>query len=502
MTDAQIPNRGHLVLVPGFAGFDALGQLHYYAGVVSCFQAWNGWDDPNKRQRSLTLQFFDNFPTGGVALRGRRLLVYLASRIARGEIAPADTIALIGHSTGALDIRWVLKTLAASPHGQIEVPGALPVRHGDILSKLRHVVFLSAPQFGTNLADAFCSLEDMIQNAVKDASLLVQLNREPVATVRRLLDRLVRFTKSDLVLSLSDALNESDEGRSREKSTRADAREARAQLALWLDHMSKDFDAIRDLRSYGPHTEGSQSPAHASAAERKVELEAFVAYDITTLSYVTRAPKAPPGHELTGVRRRIANAVPGLNLAASALTSVGELLWWLPQVSVPAVGVSTVLAVTLPVAIQLLHRFPRSVFDLFYNLNAQELGPFSHVVESCSAQLAPAATDLFVDHTVNIARASIADSDNDGVVNTLSMLWPYDPEHPERHRHFFVPADHADIIGHYARRPERLPRSLLHGDRRSRYYSYDIFPSGSGFDEVKFTIVWEHLFESCAQALL
>jgi len=502
MTDAQIPNRGHLILVPGFAGFDALGQLDYYAGVLERFQAWNGWDDPNKRRRPLTLSFFDSFPTGGVALRAQRLLVYLASRVARGEIAEADTVALIGHSTGALDIRSVIKTLIASPHGQIEVPGALPVRHGDILSKLRHVVFLSAPHFGTNLADAFCSLEDMIQNAVKDASLLVQLNREPVATLRRLLDRMVRFTKSDLVLSLSDALNESDEGRSSDKLKRADAREARSQLSLWLEHMSKDFDAIRDLRSYGPHTQGSLSPAHTSAAERKVELDGFVAYDITTLSYVTRAPQAPPGQELTGVRRRIAKVVPGLNWAASALTTVGELLWWLPQVSVPAVGVSTVLALTLPVAIQLLHRFPRSAFDLFYNFNAAEQGPFSHVVQRCSAQLAPAAVDLFVDHTVNIARASIAGADNDGVVNTLSMLWPHDPDHPERHRHFLVPADHADIIGHYARRPERLPRTLLHGDARSQYYSYDIFPSGSEFDEVKFTIVWEHLFESCAQALL
>jgi hypothetical protein len=30
--------RFHIVLIPGFAGFDALGQLEYYSGITPLFQ--------------------------------------------------------------------------------------------------------------------------------------------------------------------------------------------------------------------------------------------------------------------------------------------------------------------------------------------------------------------------------------------------------------------------------------------------------------------------------
>ena len=32
--------RCHIVLVPGFGGFDALGQVEYYAGITRLFQQW------------------------------------------------------------------------------------------------------------------------------------------------------------------------------------------------------------------------------------------------------------------------------------------------------------------------------------------------------------------------------------------------------------------------------------------------------------------------------
>ena len=48
MTTTQPPvppphaKRYHLVLVPGFVGFDALGQLVYYAGVTEAFGLTGG----------------------------------------------------------------------------------------------------------------------------------------------------------------------------------------------------------------------------------------------------------------------------------------------------------------------------------------------------------------------------------------------------------------------------------------------------------------------------
>src|ERR1017187_7234056 len=128
-TVRRSPPRHHIVLVPGFAGFDALGQLEYYAGVTPQFRDWQA--------------------------RAWRLRNYLAKRILRGEIAPGDTLALVGHSTGGLDIRRLICDLADEPSQHLWFDGVRDpdVTPREILRMIHHVVFLSVPQWGTNLAD-------------------------------------------------------------------------------------------------------------------------------------------------------------------------------------------------------------------------------------------------------------------------------------------------------------------------------------------------------------
>ncbi|HUI44237.1 MAG TPA: hypothetical protein VL523_19905, partial [Terriglobia bacterium] len=92
--------RCHIVLIPGFAGFDALGQLEYYSGVTPLFQAWQAGNE--------VLHYFDNLPTAAVVTRATRLRSYLAKRMARGEVLAGDDVVLLGHSTGGLDIRRLL----------------------------------------------------------------------------------------------------------------------------------------------------------------------------------------------------------------------------------------------------------------------------------------------------------------------------------------------------------------------------------------------------------
>jgi triacylglycerol esterase/lipase EstA (alpha/beta hydrolase family) len=87
--------RFHIVLIPGFAGFDALGQLEYYGRVTPLFQ--------RLQIKDLVLHYFDNLPTASVTTRASRLQSYLAKRIARGEISDGDEVTLVGHSTGGLD---------------------------------------------------------------------------------------------------------------------------------------------------------------------------------------------------------------------------------------------------------------------------------------------------------------------------------------------------------------------------------------------------------------
>ncbi len=82
--------RCHIVLVPGFGGFDALGRVEYYAGITRLFQNWK------KAHGSLpvVLHYFDNLPTAAVVTRATRLRNYLAKRMARSEILESDKIVL------------------------------------------------------------------------------------------------------------------------------------------------------------------------------------------------------------------------------------------------------------------------------------------------------------------------------------------------------------------------------------------------------------------------
>lgn len=111
--------RVHIVLIPGFAGFDALGQLEYYAGVTPQFQLWK--KSGASSRTGVALHYFDNFPTAAVRTRAARLRNYLATRFARGEFVRGDRIALVGHSTGGLDIRCLL--LGAEQIAEANVSG-------------------------------------------------------------------------------------------------------------------------------------------------------------------------------------------------------------------------------------------------------------------------------------------------------------------------------------------------------------------------------------------
>jgi triacylglycerol lipase len=57
--------RTHVVLIPGFGGFDALGQLEYYGGLTELFGT--------VRADNEVLHYFDNFPTAAVVTRAQRL---------------------------------------------------------------------------------------------------------------------------------------------------------------------------------------------------------------------------------------------------------------------------------------------------------------------------------------------------------------------------------------------------------------------------------------------
>ena len=132
----------HVILVPGFGAFDALGQVEYYSGITSVYNNWN------RNHLPVTLHDFRNLPSAAVSTRAIKLLRYLGKRIARGEILEDDAIVLVGHSTGGLDIRQLVCDLHKRENKRVHIDSGYVVTSRQIRDRLKGVVFLSVPPLG------------------------------------------------------------------------------------------------------------------------------------------------------------------------------------------------------------------------------------------------------------------------------------------------------------------------------------------------------------------
>lgn len=467
--------RLHVVLVPGFAGFDALGQLEYYAGVTDAYRRW--LDKTMKsRRRAVVLHYFDNLPTAAVATRADRLRAYLAKRIARGEFQPEDNIALVGHSTGGLDIRRMLFASETSRQERVlhldggdrspktagrlrgAVNTSVEVRQSDILQVVDCLVFLSVPQWGTNIAD-WTRNHGLLQRAVvEELHGVVELARRPRID-KALTDMLGKVSHlahdPDLALAAEDALREATAPRT-PVGPRADAQQAGSQLRLWLQHAVDDFAAIDDLASNPP--EGSTSPAHYSPEDRKREWRLWRTHGIRTMSFATLARRPfsfQPGRPVKPFSLRDPATWPNHDLAADAETTT---------------DISYVSA-----------------------YRACAGGPFSYPRTYPNKEYVDTDLNTSVyepDHLGPEGEWGSGERievwDNDGIVNTASMLWPNGAETR------LVAGDHGDIIGHYVRRP------ISTTDASGRHYaSYDLLKSGTGFNDEMFDKVWDAVFDFC-----
>jgi hypothetical protein len=436
-----VTGRVHVFLVPGFAGFDALGQLEYYAGITPLFRDWAA---ARGRGPRCALHYFDNLPTAAVETRATRLRAHLARRLARGLIQPGDEVALVGHSTGGLDIRRLIWDLAHQRE-PITVDGprgaALAVEPAALLALVRRVVFLSVPQHGTNLADWVRAHPIERALAVTGLRAIVRAAAGvPAADLFQawVAGQAAALAGADLLLALQDALGEIDVAPGDDPARVAGAHEAAAQLGLWLRHLSADFRAIDDLAA--TPTPRSRSPAHFTAAARDEERALWRAGGIATRSYATlgsRVFRFEPGKPAP----RWDRAKP----------------WTWPDFSPEGARAD---------GTDLVYR---------YAYRACAGGPLRH-----PGGAAPVATPLG-----GGAPEQIELWDSDGVVNTTSMFWPDGGDT------LLVRADHGDVIGHYRAAPAR------EGSKR-RHHAYDLLGSASGFDAAALRRVWEGVFEFCA----
>jgi hypothetical protein len=442
--------RTHVVLVPGFGGFDAFGAMKYYAGITGLFQGWRAeaqpkgwsraeaepvpWEPATWTARHATaLHYFDNEPTAAVATRAASLERFLAKLVLRGTIALEDRIALVGHSTGGLDLRHLVRTLLAAPDERLTADGAAaePVwTRGALLERIERVVFLSVPQRGTNIADWLLANGTVRAGIVR--GLRAGLLGAAVPVVPRLVLGLLRASGSDLVLAARDvvaatALRDGPGLRA------AEARRELSDVALWLDDAQDDFLALRDLRAGAPGR-GDPRPAHDLMDG---DVAAWPPH-VRALSFATRSPTPFFDPEVSGRRPRLreASTLPRATWAAHEPDTDGiyRLAWWVTSA-----------------------------------------GPF-------------AAGDLR--SAVDVATgqpARLADYDNDGIVNTASMIWP---EGETR----LVRGDHGDVLGHY-----RLVGDLASDGVGRRYVAYDLLRSGSGWTDERAVRVWREVLDFCAR---
>jgi hypothetical protein len=430
--------RYHLVLIPGFGGFDALGQVEYYAGVTDLFQDWRAGRHADGRP--VVLHYFDNFPTAAVVTRAERLRSYLAKRIARGEISRDDVVTLVGHSTGGLDIRRLLRDLH-DPSLSISVDGGYHNVPPEILQGcVRRVVFLSVPHWGTNIADWVRS--QSVLRTLVISYLRAAVSGSQVYLVDRLEEGLAGaaagLTGAEVLLAVQDALTEaSDRYGDRSPQRIAAAHEAAAELALYLRHMASDFHVINDLTSQPPDRE-SKSPAHFTHDQRQDELRQWDTGPIRCLSFLT-------------IGNRPFRFDPDSPAPVWKLTN---------PFNCPEVQKDDEL---------------RDGTDLAYRLcyRACAGGPFQYPAVELSGK---------VNRRLEQAPShSIALWDNDGIVNTASMLWP-------RGDNVLVACDHLDVVGHY-----KLAEAYPDGGRH--YRCYDALRSAPPFDDSTFADIWAEIFE-------
>jgi hypothetical protein len=208
--------------------------------------------------------------------------------------------------------------------------------------------------------------------------------------------------------------------------------------------MASDFHVIEDLTSQPPDNE-PKSPAHFNREQRKKEIERWNHPPIETLSYAT--------------------------VASSPFRFVPDSpapVWDLANpCTYPEISKDARLSANTDVSYRLCYR-------------ACAGGPFQR----------PAEGGKVTRYLNGAPQGRLEIWDNDGIVNTLSMLWPKGPN-------VLVAGDHLDIVGHY--KPVKVERKRVgSGCRAGREYrSYDLLKSVPKFNDQTFEQVWTEIFNFC-----
>ncbi len=389
-------SRSHFILVPGFAGFDALGALHYYEGVVDVLREARA----SGAGRAAVHEFI-NLPTAGVLTRAMALREWVYALVQQGVIraddGACDHLHLVGHSTGGRDLRAFIEILK----GEAE--------EGDhhtackVLACMRSVQFLATPHYGTGLASQR-ALVKALPFIARGAYETLRATREvPLSLAARAFQPGVNRVDKGWLQAIVDTAAGFDAPLSRhptpaERLRGARARESYFSSLRWLRHMATDSTVIEDLQPRcAPALTGAPFEGRTAFFREK---------DVAFRSYVTVAQPDPeaPVHD---------------------------------------------------------------VFRLFHGLIADSPHP---TWSSVTVRRLDDDRPLRVDPR-----------DNDGIVSSVSMIWPSVRESVA------VEADHGDVMGHYVRSSLEPSTGF---PARSRY---DLLRSRPSFVKDDFTRLWSNV---------
>jgi hypothetical protein len=209
---------------------------------------------------------------------------------------------------------------------------------------------------------------------------------------------------------------------------------------LYLRQISSDFRVIDDLTARRPDT-GPLSPAHFKDGERRAELRLWRDPPIQTLSFATVGSRPFP-------------------FAAGRHAPVWDLA---NPCSYPELSKDARLSAGTDLSYRACYR-------------ACAGGPFRRPPNGGK-----------ISRTLDGGRPpEIQPWDNDGIVNTASMLWPQGDN-------VLVNANHLEIVGHYRLRD--APK-----DSARRHVSYRVLKSTPRFEDAAFRQIWTEVFDFSAAA--
>lgn len=302
-------SRQHIYLVPGFFGFANLGELKYF-GHVRDFLV----EEAAARRLDIGVHVVRTHPTSSLPKRAARL----AETIVATAGSRCGPLHLIGHSSGGLDCRLMVAPAVALPTA---------VKLNRLALRIRSVVTVSTPHFGTPLASFFTSLlgQRLLQMLSLSTIYLLRFGRIPIAALLQLGGAFARIDNLAINSALLDELfrrllADFSVGRRRAIRRLLDEVVADQALLVQLTPESMDlFNATTRLREgirYGSVVTCARRPSMSSMLDAGLDPSAHATRVIYNTLYrlAAQMPRARsrrfPANQTSTLRRAFGQRLP------------------------------------------------------------------------------------------------------------------------------------------------------------------------------------------------